>query len=480
METDPSQSSQDVQDSRGSNYQTDLDSEDHVALEQDYESTHENMSNEFHNQRSDSPMFSQSVRETDRRDKFRAANRKLKEQKAASLKAALDDISKKEELQDIKRRGMDGDSDGFFAQLKKENTEISMQIIDHKSESLKRAVSRNSSKKGDDFFHTVQSATQSFLRLPEQLQQACWQVTNFVPLKVHDPTQSAAAQASQVREVTEDPAVLKALRNLFDLLEGFSSQSEEFLSMLCKDTTVAVVAIPAGTRAATKGDPMTRTLVLLSGQAHKLSYSGESHILLEESHSTRMKVGDSLGFIDDDEELVQENAFTIACQTSCSFFEISKSSFDEIYNQIKFERFIVVMNISPDDRLETDVEFLCNFAKKNAFFKQLKGSRQLNLCRQARMEQWKFDDVLFNEDDRGQLYYIIIRGSVRVLKNVGGALDNQGNKIFQQVALLGPGVGFGELALLSSSGVRQATVVANENSVFMTLSRKTYNEVLRG
>lgn len=479
METDPSQSSQDVQDSRGSNYQTDLDSEDHVALEQDYESTHENMSNEFHNQRSDSPMFSQSVRETDRRDKFRAANRKLKEQKAASLKAALDDISKKEELQDIKRRGMDGDSDGFFAQLKKENTEISMQIIDHKSERLKRAVSRNSSKKGDDFFHSVQSATQSFLRLPE-LQQACWQVTNFVPLKVHNPTQSAAAQASQVREVTEDPAVLKALRNLFDLLEGFSSQSEEFLSMLCKDTTVAVVAIPAGTRAATKGDPMTRTLVLLSGQAHKLSYSGESHILLEESHSTRMKVGDSLGFIDDDEELVQENAFTIACQTSCSFLEISKSSFDEIYNQIKFERFILVMNISPDDRLETDVEFLCNFAKKNAFFKQLKGSRQLNLCRQARMEQWKFDDVLFNEDDRGQLYYIIIRGSVRVLKNVGGALDNQGNKIFQQVALLGPGVGFGELAILSSSGVRQATVVANENSVFMTLSRKTYNEVLRG
>jgi CRP-like cAMP-binding protein len=428
-----------------------------------------------------SPLFAQSSRDKDKLAIFRASNRQMKEQKKASLKAAIDESAQKEaQRKEYLKRGLDGNSNVVFEQLKKEKTEIGMQVIDHKSERLKRAGHKMLSKKGDEFYNMVGSMSMS--KKQSELQRACWEVTNFVPLKFHSSTQRyAAAQQSQLRDKTEDPTVLKALMNLFSLLDGFSDQSGQFLSMLCEDSDVAVITVPAGTRAATKGLPMTRSLVLLSGQAHNLSYAGESFILLEESQSTRMRTGDCLGFMGDtSDNLAENNAFTIICQTDCSFLEISKSTFDQIYDQIKFERFLVIMNMNPEDRADTDVEFLLKFAKKNAFFQQLKDSRQLNLCRQSRMEQYKFEDVLFNEDDRGQTYYIIIRGSVRVLKNVGGALDNQGNKIFQQVALLSQGVGFGELALLSSSGVRQATVVANENSVFMTLSRKTYNEVLRG
>jgi CRP-like cAMP-binding protein len=464
------------------NDQSLLTSENVGEIDQSHELHFQHISTEGSPLRVASPLFAQSVRDKDRLAVFRASNKELKAQRRASLKAAIDSNTQKDaELQDIKRKGLDGNSSHIFAQLKKEKTEISMQVVDHSTERLKRGGKKVIGTKADQFYQSVVLATQAS-RLPE-LQLACWEVTNFVPLKIHNFQQSAATQASHqpglVREQTEDSTVLKALRNLFNLLDVFSDQSEQFLTMLCKDTEVAVVTVPAGVRAATKSQPMTRSLVLLSGQAHKLSYAGESYILLEESQSTRMNIGDCLGFIDDNEDAIQENAFTIACQTSCSFLEITKFSFDEIYNHIKFERFMGIMHMTPEDRSDAELAFLCNFAKKNAFFKQLKESRQLNLCRQAKMEQWKFDDVLFNEDDRGQTYYIIIRGSVRVLKNVGGALDNQGNKIFQQVALLGQGVGFGELALLSSSGVRQATVIANENSVFMTLSRKTYNEVLR-
>jgi CRP-like cAMP-binding protein len=427
----------------------------------------------------DGRLFTQSVRDKDQLAEFRAAKIKLKQQRMASVQAALDANNQKEsEQKEIKKKGLDGSADHIRAQLTKERTEITMQVSDHKAERLKRfSTSFIAGKKkdvSDDFFNVAMSAS----NLPE-LQKACWEVTNFVPLKVHNTQLGATTEKPSVREVTEDKSVLNALKKLFELLEGFCDQTEQFLSMLSEDPEVAVISVPAGARTATKGQPMTRSLVLLSGQAHSLSYAGESHILLEESQSTRMTTGDCLGFINDNEDIVQENAFTIICQTSCSFLEIPKSSLDTIFAHMKMERFIAIMSLIPEDRIEADVQFLLTFAKKNAFFKQLKESRQLNLCRQAKMEMFQQEDVLFNEDDRGQTYYIIIRGSVRVSKNVGGALDNQGNKIFIHVALLSQGVGFGELALLSTSGVRQATVTANEDCVFMTLNRRIYNDVLR-
>ena len=208
---DTSEITQDFQDKFK---QGDDSEDDGTSLALQHESTRENVSTDGNNLRADSPLFAQNVRDKDRLAIFRASNRELKMQKKASLKASLKaavetNAQKEAELEDIKRRGLDGNSNHVYAQLKREKTEIAMHVSDHKSERLKRTGKKMmTGNKADSFYNSVQLASQ-MSKLP-LLQRACWEVTNFVPLKIHGATQSAAAQASQVREVTEDPAVLKA------------------------------------------------------------------------------------------------------------------------------------------------------------------------------------------------------------------------------------------------------------------------------
>ncbi|MGN7612876.1 cyclic nucleotide-binding domain-containing protein [Magnetococcales bacterium HHB-1] len=74
------------------------------------------------------------------------------------------------------------------------------------------------------------------------------------------------------------------------------------------------------------------------------------------------------------------------------------------------------------------------------------------------------DEHIVNENERSDSFFIMIRGTARVTKNVAP------NKV---LAVIQPGQIFGEMAYLST-GVRLSNVVANETNVIaMRLDRRT-------
>ena len=80
-------------------------------------------------------------------------------------------------------------------------------------------------------------------------------------------------------------------------------------------------------------------------------------------------------------------------------------------------------------------------------------------------------DVVFREGDKGELFYVIVRGSVLVSR-----LDDGGQPV--ELARLADGDQFGELALLHD-GFRNATVTARTDCLFLTLTRAHFLEMLR-
>jgi CRP-like cAMP-binding protein len=73
--------------------------------------------------------------------------------------------------------------------------------------------------------------------------------------------------------------------------------------------------------------------------------------------------------------------------------------------------------------------------------------------------------VLVREGDNGDKYFVVLDGKVKVTRN--------GRKVVE----LGPGRGFGELALLLNAP-RTATVTASEPSELVAFDRKTFGKML--
>lgn len=81
---------------------------------------------------------------------------------------------------------------------------------------------------------------------------------------------------------------------------------------------------------------------------------------------------------------------------------------------------------------------------------------------------------MFKEGDKGDKFYIILKGRVRIVLNYNKLNeDYEGDKL----ALLDDGVSFGELSLIKNQP-RVATAVCEENTYFMVLTKEDYMRLL--
>lgn len=78
---------------------------------------------------------------------------------------------------------------------------------------------------------------------------------------------------------------------------------------------------------------------------------------------------------------------------------------------------------------------------------------------------------LFNDGDRGELMYVIRKGRVRIFTEVGD--------MSKQLAILGPGDFFGELALLNNKP-RTASAEALEPLEVLAIGRNTLRDMVSG
>ncbi len=77
---------------------------------------------------------------------------------------------------------------------------------------------------------------------------------------------------------------------------------------------------------------------------------------------------------------------------------------------------------------------------------------------------------LFHEGDKGEKFYVILKGSVRISQAIRGAGE-------EALTILNAGDYFGEMALIDDSP-RSADAIVHENSEFLVISKKDFDELL--
>ncbi|HEX7706649.1 MAG TPA: Crp/Fnr family transcriptional regulator [Thermoanaerobaculia bacterium] len=88
----------------------------------------------------------------------------------------------------------------------------------------------------------------------------------------------------------------------------------------------------------------------------------------------------------------------------------------------------------------------------------------------AKTRRYSKDDVIFYEDETGDIFYVIREGKVKVTM-----ISPEGKEII--LSMLGPGDFFGEMALLDDEP-RSATIVATEPVELITIWRNDFLQIL--
>ena len=103
---------------------------------------------------------------------------------------------------------------------------------------------------------------------------------------------------------------------------------------------------------------------------------------------------------------------------------------------------------------------------ESRLFRELSGiARQIELPAHA---------TLFTEGDTGDELYVILMGTMKVLKRD----DHSGQD--EEIALLGTGSYLGEMSLVISDEQRSATVVSSEPTYLLAISREGINKLTSG
>ncbi len=77
-------------------------------------------------------------------------------------------------------------------------------------------------------------------------------------------------------------------------------------------------------------------------------------------------------------------------------------------------------------------------------------------------------DIIFHEGDSGKVLYVVLEGSVRIIKH-----HNAGDRT---LAVLGPGSHFGELALIDQCA-RFATALADKESLLLIMYKSYFDDL---
>ncbi|MCC6812337.1 MAG: cyclic nucleotide-binding domain-containing protein [Deltaproteobacteria bacterium] len=102
--------------------------------------------------------------------------------------------------------------------------------------------------------------------------------------------------------------------------------------------------------------------------------------------------------------------------------------------------------------------------KKTFLFKDFPPDELEKLAGVCKHEKLVHDSTLFREGEKGAQFFLILMGSVRVLKKNRDGVD-------QEVATLSTGSYFGEMAVVDDDHDRSATIITQEQTELLTLSQ---------
>ena len=105
-------------------------------------------------------------------------------------------------------------------------------------------------------------------------------------------------------------------------------------------------------------------------------------------------------------------------------------------------------------------------------FANLPDKEVTHLATTLRRTGWQAGSILFREGERGDIFYIVFRGSVAIIQGLGTTDEHI-------LAVRGPGEFIGELSLLSPDALRNGTARAEENCLLLEMTRAQFDALLQ-
>ena len=116
------------------------------------------------------------------------------------------------------------------------------------------------------------------------------------------------------------------------------------------------------------------------------------------------------------------------------------------------------------------METKTSILKKIFLFQYLDDNELEHILNIASAKIYKEEAVIFNEGEKGDAFYVVLKGSVRISTVVPGVGE-------EALAVLKKGNYFGEMALIDNAP-RSASAVANEDTVLLKITDANFRNLL--
>lgn len=139
---------------------------------------------------------------------------------------------------------------------------------------------------------------------------------------------------------------------------------------------------------------------------------------------------------------------------------------------------VVTLDVSalmkrPQHRSPQEIACLQQILLKVKFMPNLPQAALLGIAKQLEHRQLPSGATIIRQGDVGEEFFVVLRGVVTVIVRDQNGVENQ-------VAELGEGASFGELALSEPCNLRRATCICKEECSFAVIHKRVYDELLRG
>lgn len=116
------------------------------------------------------------------------------------------------------------------------------------------------------------------------------------------------------------------------------------------------------------------------------------------------------------------------------------------------------------------METKTSILKKIYLFQYLDDNELEHILNIASAKIYKEEAIIFNEGEKGDAFYVVLKGSVRISTVIPGVGE-------EALAVLKKGNYFGEMALIDNAP-RSAAAVANEDTVLLKITDANFKNLL--
>ena len=221
---------------------------------------------------------------------------------------------------------------------------------------------------------------------------------------------------------------------------------------------ITIESLAASKKLFSRGDQNDISYYLLNGEIDFIDNDGNKTTLTSKSKKCRFPLDQN-----------NPRQTTAISKTEIQYFSINKNLLDVLLTWDQNKNYIVS---EINDAEVDDNDWMTQLLKLDIFHTIPPANIQA-IFQRIQSVPVKKDDVIINQGDKGDFYYIIKSGSCRVMRNA----EETGNKELK-IADIEAGNSFGEDALITDNP-RNATVIMNADGVLMRLAKNDFLEQLK-